>query len=613
MASIGDLVVNLTADSTKMNAALASAQKQLMTFGAAVAAAAGAAVTRFMQVGSSLDDMSQRTGVSVEALSSLSFAAQMSDTSLESLQGSIIKMTRLIGEAQTGSTAASAALRGIGISVRDLQGLSADEQFKRIADRIAGIEDPALRVKAAMDVFGKSAGEILPLLLQGSSGIEAFQDEARRTGQVLDGETAAAAAKAADAIDLLLRVVDATAVKIGAMFAPALTAIVDGFARFIGHNQQLIKVLASAAVGLAAFAGGMKIVTIATQAYAKAQALAQAFSGPKGWAILAGAAIAAGASIATLNSQFSSLNAEMEQAQKNAGQVADALPNAIPQPQAAPETDFEARAKRLAQFQSDFNKFSTASAQGQAEALRNRIAQLTDDFKTLDKYGETELTADQFEKYKQGVVNSITGVTNKIQDLQDELAILRGETTSQEQEFARLSSMGVGADQIETLRKLNAERQSLLDKQEQEQRLIQEREAADERLRQLAEDRKKAMQDEAAAIVDSLKAPEQILGEQIARIQQLQKAGLLTAEQSAAAIAKAQQESAGGVQKVGARFAGAMQRGSAEAYSAIIQAMGQQANPQVKAIEKMNKDLGGKLAKIAEKPPAEFNVVESIG
>ena len=73
---------------------------------------------------------------------------------------------------------------------------------------------------------------------------------------------------------------------------------------------------------------------------------------------------------------------------------------------------------------------------GLNEALRNRIAQLTDDFKTLDTYGETELTADQFEKYKQGVVNSITGVTNKIQDLQDELAILRGETTSQEQEFA---------------------------------------------------------------------------------------------------------------------------------------------------------------------------------
>ena len=612
MASIGDLVVNLTADSTKMNAALASAQKQLMTFGAAVAAAAGAAVTRFMQVGSSLDDMSQRTGVSVEALSSLSFAAQMSDTSLESLQGSIIKMTRLIGESQTGSTAAASALEGIGVSVRELQGLSPDAQFKRIADRIASIEDPALRVKAAMDVFGKSAGEILPLLLQGSSGIEAFQDEAKRTGQVLDGETAAAAAKAADAFDLMFNVIDKTAVKIGAMFAPAIAGIVDTVARWIGRNQDLIKYLALAAGAVGIFAAAVKTVTIVTQAYAKAQAFALALSGPTGWIKLAAGVAAAGIAVVGITSTFSNMNSEMDQAIQKAKALAQEM-QAAQGKQPKVKTEFEARGERLAGLQKEFNDFQTSSAQGQAEAFRNRIAQLTDDFKTLDLYGETTLTADQFERYKRGAIDAFTGVGQKIQDLQSELAVLRGETTTQEQEFARLSSMGVGADQIETLRKLNAERQSLLDKQEQEQRLIQEREAADERLRQLAEDRKKAMQDEAAAIVDSLKTPEQILGEQIARIQQLQKAGLLTAEQSAAAIAKAQQESAGGVQEVGARFAGAMQKGSAEAYSAIIQAMGQQSNPQVKAIEKMNKDLGGKLTKIADKPAAEFTVVESIG
>ena len=613
MASIGDLVVNLTADSTKMNAALSSAQKQLMTFGAAVAAAAGAAVTRFLQVGSALDDMAQRTGVSVEALSGLSYAAKLSDTDLQSLQGSLVKMTKLLGEAQGGSTAAAEALAGIGLSAKQLQGLSPDEQFGRIADRIAAIQDPAEKTKAAMDVFGKSAAEILPLLNQGSDGIAKMMGEAQRLGLVMDSETATAAATTADAIDRLLMAVDATAVKIGAMFAPVLSNVAETMARFVGQNQTLVKLLAAAAVGVAAFAAALKITTLATQAYAKAQAIATALTGPKGWAILAGATIAAGVAVAALTSEFNSANTEMEAAQKNAAATAGAMAGIQATAGPKPKTEFEARGERLAALQKEFDQISTFSAQGQAEALRNRLAQLTDDFKTLDLYGETELTEKQFEKYKQGVIENFTGVGQKIVELTNELAILRGETTAQEQEFQRLANMGVGSQQLDQLRAMTAERDRLLTQQAAENKLIAEREAADERLKQSAADRVKGMQDEADAIKASLRTPEQVVAEQIKRIQELQKAGLLTAEESAAAIAKTQQDGQAGAQDTGVKFAGAMQRGSQEAYSAIIQAMGQRDNPQVKAIQAMDKNLGGKLEKIAGKKETKLEVVESIG
>jgi len=613
VASIGDLVVNLTADSTKMNAALSSAQKQLMTFGAAVAAAAGAAVTRFLQVGSSLDDMAQRTGVSVEALSGLSWAATMSDTSLEALQGSLVKMTKLIGEAQSGSKAASDALAGIGLSANQLQQLKPDEQFGAIADKIAAIQDPAAKTKAAMDIFGKSAAEILILLNQGSKGIRKFQDEAARTGKILDGETAESAAAAADAFDSLLKTIDALAVKVGAMFAPALTAVANTFAVFLGQNETLIRVLAAGAVGLAALAAALKITALATQAYAKAQAVLLALSSPKGLLMLGAAVAAAGFAVAALTTQFNGVNAEMEKAQKNATATAGAMAGIQGTAGSKPKTEFEARGERLAALQKEFDQISTFSAQGQAEALRNRLAQLTDDFKTLDLYGETELTEKQFEKYKQGVIENFTGVGQKIAELTNELAVLRGETTAQEQEFQRLANMGVGSQQLDQLRAMTAERDRLLTQQAAENKLIAEREAADERLKQSAADRVKGMQDEADAIKASLRTPEQVVAEQIKRIQELQKAGLLTAEESAAAIAKTQQEGQAGAQDTGVKFAGAMQRGSQEAYSAIIQAMGQRDNPQVKAIQAMDKSLGGKLDKIAGKKETKLEVVESIG
>ena len=60
------------------------------------------------------------------------------------------------------------------------------------------------------------------------------------------------------------------------------------------------------------------------------------------------------------------------------------------------------------------------------------------------------------------------------------------------------------------------------------------------------------------------------------------------------------------------KLTAAMEQGSAQAYSAIVQAMNRSGDPQVNAVNKMNANLGNKLDAIANKPPAEFQVVENI-
>jgi hypothetical protein len=55
-----------------------------------------------------------------------------------------------------------------------------------------------------------------------------------------------------------------------------------------------------------------------------------------------------------------------------------------------------------------------------------------------------------------------------------------------------------------------------------------------------------------------------------------------------------------------------MEQGSAEAYSAIVQAMNRSGDPQVNAVNKMNANLGNKLDAIIDKPAAEFQVVEAL-
>ena len=241
--------------SDKLSAGLRRAQKQLEAFGAGLrsvgirmAGIGAAAVTSlfgaarmFATVGDDLEEMSQRTGVSVEALSELGFAADIAGSDLETLETGIKHMQRAIVEAAGGSESAQQALAKLGVSAADLAGLSPDEQFKRMADGIARIEDPALRVAVAMQIFGRSGTKLIPLLAGGAAGIEALQEQARRLGLTISTETAHDAAELNDALDSLWRVVRQGVFTIGSALAPTLKELAERITRIIVTATDWIK------------------------------------------------------------------------------------------------------------------------------------------------------------------------------------------------------------------------------------------------------------------------------------------------------------------------------------------------------------------------------------
>jgi len=241
--------------SDKLSAGLRAAQKKLEAFGAglrsagvrlagigaaAVSAFVGAA-RHFASAGDDLEEMSQRTGVSVEALSELGFAAEIAGSDLETLETGLKHMQRSIVEAASGSESAQRALAMLGLTARDLSGLAPDEQFKRLADRIARVEDPAQRVALAMQLLGRSGTRLLPLLAEGSKGIEALQERARRLGLTISAETAHDAAELNDALDSLWRVIRQGVFTIGAALAPTLKALAEQITRVIVTVTDWIK------------------------------------------------------------------------------------------------------------------------------------------------------------------------------------------------------------------------------------------------------------------------------------------------------------------------------------------------------------------------------------
>jgi hypothetical protein len=605
MASLGDLVVNLTANSKGVQSGLQEAQGYMTAFAAASVAFATASVAQFVRVGSAFDDMAKRTGVSVEALSTLSYAAKLSDTSIESVQGGLMKMAKLMGEVRSGSAQAAEKLQALGLSTTQMLAANPEQQFKMVADAIAGISDPSQQAAAAMEIFGKGAGDLLPLLQMGGKGIEYMQQKGVEFGAMITDDMAASAAELGDSIDNLLTSFTGLAMVIGSFVADILTPLFNLTAKLVTEYRDFFGVLGIAAAVIGGVVLAMQAVTKAVQAYAKAQAFAKALSGPKGWLELSiGLGLAAGAA-ALLGLSFAEQNRETEEAArllKDAADQTERVKKAQAQPQ---KSVLDVKGENVGAFVKSIEQMNTQSAQGQAEALRRKIAQLTDDFNTLRKLGRTDMTPEQFQSYKQAAIDAFTGVGEKTKELQKELSILRGETTAQEIEFQRMLQAGASNAQIEALRQMQAEREKLLAQQEEEAKRQADITAA-------AEQSKAALQAEVDAIKDSIKTPKQKLDERLERINELEKSGMLNVMEAALAAKQVQdemkqldQQTAPAAVSQEPRFAGAAMRGSGEAFSTILRSMGRK-DPVVAATEKQTKDL---VAAMKQNKP-EFAVAE---
>ena len=217
----------------------------------------------FADAGGAVDDMAQRTGMSAEAVSSLGYAAKLSGTDIGTLEKGVRKMQMGIADAAAGVPGAVDKFAALGLRVEDLAEMSPDEQFLAIADKLSMIQDPALKSAAAMEYFGKSGADLVPMLSGGSEEIRRLQAEASELGQTMSGEDAQAAAKLGDVFDRLLGVIGGLQNRIGAALAPLLTtvgekiiSVVSTVSNWIANNQELIITIAKwTAVGAGLLAG----------------------------------------------------------------------------------------------------------------------------------------------------------------------------------------------------------------------------------------------------------------------------------------------------------------------------------------------------------------------
>jgi len=200
---------------------------------AAVAASTVGFIGRFAKsVADNADrirDLSIQLGTSTEFISGMAHAADLSGSSLEQFATGLRKMEKSIGDLSTGAANQVQAFGRLGLTYEKIRSLSPEEQFLEIADRLGGMADNTLRVATAMDIFGRSGAELIPLLAEGKDGIGAMRAEAERLGLVISQEFADQADQFNDDLTRVQGVMTGVKNQIGEGLLPSLTALMQAF------------------------------------------------------------------------------------------------------------------------------------------------------------------------------------------------------------------------------------------------------------------------------------------------------------------------------------------------------------------------------------------------
>ena len=127
----------------------------------AIGAAAFKLASNAAAVGAGLDDMADKTGMSVPALSRLQNAAKVAGSDLGTLTNAVFMVEQRMGQ---GGKKWDEAIARMGLSTEQLREAGPDKLLQTLASGLASIEDPALKAAAGAAVFGKQYKEVSSIL-----------------------------------------------------------------------------------------------------------------------------------------------------------------------------------------------------------------------------------------------------------------------------------------------------------------------------------------------------------------------------------------------------------------------------------------------------------------
>jgi hypothetical protein len=209
MATIGELIINLNANTASFVTDLnrvknlsfdtaAQVQRSFSLIGTAalgmISVAAGAlavGITKTSEWEAHLGHLAQASGMTVESLSGLSYAAKLMGTDIDAMALALERFDKQLIAAQLGNKKAEQNMSLLGIDPAAIK--TSDQALMLLADHFSKMPDGILKTGEAMLAFGRSGAQMIPTLNQGAKGMQDFLAEAKVMGVVITTDQAEAA------------------------------------------------------------------------------------------------------------------------------------------------------------------------------------------------------------------------------------------------------------------------------------------------------------------------------------------------------------------------------------------------------------------------------------
>lgn len=230
---------NLTATGQKLNAVGSKMQSVggKITGTVTKITAAATALTAAFVVGLSktsdyadkIDKQSQKIGMSAQKYQELNFVLSQNGMNVDNLQMGYKTLTNKMVAAQKGSKDATNLFRKLNVTVKTSNGelRNSDEVFDDVIKKLLSMKNPTERMATAIQLFGRNAQELAPLLNNGLESYEKLKKTAQEKGMILSNEEIANAVKYKDTMDKFSKMFETRMASLAIKYMPQVTEYLD--------------------------------------------------------------------------------------------------------------------------------------------------------------------------------------------------------------------------------------------------------------------------------------------------------------------------------------------------------------------------------------------------
>lgn len=203
----------------------------------------------------------EKANMTTEAFSALAWAAKQSNVE----QGALTTGIKMLGRAMSEGDASKAgqSLRDLGVAATDANGnlRPTIDVLMDVADQFSNAAQDANKTKIAMELFGRSGVDMVPMLNQGRGAIEAMMKEAQQLGFVISGDFAKSADQINDNLAAMAQVMRGQVDVAMEQLAPTIELITGTFID-MAKEGDVVKTVGDgiATVFKTLFTGGMVVV-----------------------------------------------------------------------------------------------------------------------------------------------------------------------------------------------------------------------------------------------------------------------------------------------------------------------------------------------------------------